>query len=123
VTGFGLAGHLSEMLLASNKSAQISLPRVPLLSGCQELINAGIESSLADSNRAVAGKIEIVGDTDEKNLASLFDPQTGGGLLIGVSSDQTERVLAFLHGEGFCSSAVIGEVGESDGVSKLVVSE
>ena len=123
VTGFGLAGHLAEMLLASQKSAEISLSRIPILSGCQELINAGIESSLAESNRAVAGKIEIVGvDNDDKRFSSLFDPQTGGGLLLGVSADQTERVLAFLHGEGFSNSAVIGEVRESTGGSKLVVS-
>ncbi len=123
VTGFGLAGHLAEMLLASRKSAAISMSQIPILGGCQDLINAGIESTLAESNRAVAGKIEITGvEHDQQRFASLFDPQTGGGLLLGVPVDQTERVIAFLHEEGFTSSVVIGEVCESVGGSRLVVS-
>ena len=124
VTGFGLAGHLAEMLLASKKTAEISMPQIPLLGGCQELIKIGIESSLAESNRAVAGKIEIVGaDNDDKRFASLFDPQTGGGLLLGIPSAHADRVIGFLHSEGFSRAAVIGEVLESTGESRLVVSD
>lgn len=122
VTGFGLAGHLAEMLLASRKSAEVSLSKIPVLNGCTELINAGIESSLAESNRTVAGKIEIVGvNAGEKEFAPLFDPQTGGGLLFGISPAHSESALAFLHDAGFERAIVIGEVCDVEGKSILTV--
>ena len=47
VTGFGLAGHLIEMLEASHLSADLFLNRIPVLPGVASLIEAGVESSLA----------------------------------------------------------------------------
>ncbi|MEM7783056.1 MAG: selenide, water dikinase SelD [Planctomycetota bacterium] len=121
VTGFGLAGHLAEMMVASGKSATLSMGRIPLLPACQDLVQNGIESTLAPDNRLVAGKVRITGaDTLSPELASLFDPQTGGGLLLGVPKSKSSDVLNFLMDHGFVDSAVIGEVTQSpdsDGVS------
>ncbi|MFK7769518.1 MAG: selenide, water dikinase SelD [Mariniblastus sp.] len=110
VTGFGLAGHLAEMLRASGKSAEIKMADVAVLPECQTLIEAGIESTLAPDNRHVAEKVNLEGDVDSLRIASLFDPQTSGGLLFGISESRTESVLKFLADEGFGDSVVIGEV-------------
>ena len=116
VTGFGLAGHLAEMLVASNKSARVDVGRIPLLGSCQELISEGIESTLADSNRAVAAKVEITGaEMSDSRIASLFDPQTGGGLLFGISTDQSEQAIAFLSENGFKESVIVGEIEAHSG--------
>ena len=122
VTGFGLAGHLAEMLKASGKSAEIKMADVAVLPECQTLIEAGIESTLAPDNRYVAEKVNLEGDVDSLRIASLFDPQTSGGLLFGISEDRTESVLKFLANEGFGDSVVIGHVVENEnGVESLKV--
>jgi len=117
VTGFGLAGHLAEMLKASSKSARIQMDDVPVLPRCQDLIEAGIESTLAPDNRMVARKVSLRSTLSEKKIASLFDPQTSGGLLFGVAQDRAERVIRFLKDEGFADTTTIGEVADGDGNS------
>ena len=119
VTGFGLAGHLAEMLSASKKSANLVMDSVPLLPGCQELIEAGIESTLAPDNRLVAGKVRVIGDTHAPKFASLFDPQTSGGLLFGVDDQHVDQVVEFMKSEGYEDTAVVGKVEASDGSNVL----
>jgi selenide,water dikinase len=115
VTGFGLAGHLAEMLKASGMSAEIQMNDIRLLPGCQELVESGIESTLAPDNRFVAEKVQLKIDANDKKYASLFDPQTSGGLLFGISESQLETVLKFLRNEGFGNTSVIGKVVETQG--------
>ena len=111
VTGFGLAGHLAEMLQASQQSAELEMANTPLLPGCQDLIEAGIESTLAPDNRLVAQKVhlDLIGG-ESTRTAALFDPQTSGGLLFGISQDRVEEIVKFLHDEGFEDTTVIGTV-------------
>jgi selenide, water dikinase len=111
VTGFGLAGHLSEMLEQSNCSAKLTVDQIPLLNGFQQLHVLGVESTMADENRLL--KTEVKHHDSLQNstaLAALFDPQTSGGLLIGCPSQDSRTVLSILHQNGFSSSAVIGRV-------------
>jgi selenide, water dikinase len=92
VTGFGLAGHLYEMLRASQVSAELSLGQLPLLPGAAELFARGLESTLAPDNRSVEPHIETdsLAMLDEPAYRALFDPQTSGGLLCGVPAGQVE---------------------------------
>ncbi len=119
VTGFGLAGHLKEMLVASNKSATLDLNAIPLLPGCQEMLDQNIESTLAPDNRINLASIGFNGiDIGDRRVASLFDPQTGGGLLFGVKASSAREVLGFMNDAGFEQACVIGEVTDIiDGVS------
>jgi len=82
VTGFGLAGHLGELLNASAAEASLELATVPLYAGTLELARAGIASTLLPENFALARTLRC--DADAATLAVLFDPQTAGGLLAGV---------------------------------------
>ncbi len=89
VTGFGLAGHLHEMLSASRLGAELWLDRIPLLPGADELLLEGWESSLAPENRHAEQFIDV--DPALRTLAAyrvLFDPQTSGGLLFGIPAER-----------------------------------
>ena len=120
VTGFGLAGHAAEMLKASQCSATIRMDHVPRLQGCQRLIEAGVESTLTPDNRLAAAKVQL-GDLNGSRYASLFDPQTCGGLLLGLDPGSVDASLEFLANQGFEKSAVIGEVTERQGDPALNV--
>ncbi len=92
VTGFGLIGHLVEMLKASNTSAELCLRQIPLLPGVAAAIAGGIESTLAPQNRYVESLIKIEQQyRSYPEYKSLFDPQTCGGLLLGVAREIAEQ--------------------------------
>ena len=110
VTGFALAGHLLEMLNASGRNARLHLNDVPLLPGTAELIAAGVESTLAPANRSAEAAIQQKGNFHNvPAYRALFDPQTSGGLLLGVGPDRVDAFCNRLAELGI-SSAVIGEV-------------
>ncbi|MCW8929703.1 MAG: selenide, water dikinase SelD [Gammaproteobacteria bacterium] len=121
ITGFGLLGHLVEMLKASGVNAQLNLSALPVLSGAHEMIKAGIFSSLQDENihlkRAISNIETISG---HQNYPLLFDPQTSGGLLAGVSRKDAEDCLAKLHSAGFSQAVIIGDVIENDSSDHFV---
>jgi selenide,water dikinase len=104
VSGFGLAGHLMEMLRASNASATIRLNDVPLLDGAIELARLGVESTLAPENRGALPRGERDARTD-----LLADPQTSGGLLAGVPAPRVEACVGMLR-ERNVNAAVIGSI-------------
>ncbi len=106
VTGFGLAGHLLEMLDASRVSVRLNAGRVPLYQGFTEVVSQGIVSSLHRDNAKVACRVEADGTLP----AWLFDPQTSGGLLGGVRPESASEILRQLQDAGFDAAAVIGEV-------------
>lgn len=89
VTGFGLAGHLLNILRASGVGAEINLKTVPLLSGAEAMARAGVRSSLWQGNvNAVSEEIsaiEAIRKTPVYDL--LFDPQTAGGLLAAMPAE------------------------------------
>jgi selenide,water dikinase len=94
VTGFGLAGHLLEMLEASGVAARVSLGDLPLMEGAEALAAQGVASSLAPANRAaVVGRMSVPGGP---RGALLFDPQTAGPLLAAVPEERAGAVLAAL---------------------------
>ncbi len=85
ITGFGLIGHLREMLLASEVSARISASAVPLLPGALDCVHAGHVPGGLNNNRAFAEcLVSYDDDVPEDVRALLFDPQTAGGLLIAT---------------------------------------
>ncbi len=114
VTGFGVAGHLGEMLDASGTGAELVLADVPLLPGAREMSAAGIESSLYAGNRRSVAGFTACGDSREPLL---FDPQTSGGLLAGVPAEQATDVVSKLRAAGYEHAAVVGHVTETGGIT------
>ena len=111
LTGFGLLGHLVEMTKPSGVDAEIILSALPVMDGAQELVAAGIVSSLQSANvrlrRAIFNQAEFV---NHPRYPLLFDPQTAGGLLASVPADQAQACMAALHALGYIHTAIIGRV-------------
>ncbi len=113
VTGFGLAGHLLEMLNASGVAAEISLAQIPLLPGTLELLGQGIASTLAPANRTVEAEMQAgTAIRNQTNYAALFDPQTSGGLLLGVPEQHVDNLIGRIEQQTSWSPVVIGRVME-----------
>jgi selenide,water dikinase len=117
VTGFGLAGHLAEMLRASGVRAALDLDAIPILDGAAETMAAGIFSTLQQQNaQAVATDLHAPGSRQ----AILFDPQTAGGLLAGVPEADAAACLAALR-EIYPQAAIIGAVLPAGGGALIEV--
>ena len=85
VTGFGLIGHLREMILASNVSAAIEAGKIPLLPGALDCIHAGhIPGGLKNNRDFAECLVEYEDNVPDDLLTILYDPQTAGGLLIST---------------------------------------
>lgn len=109
VTGFGLAGHLLEMLEASGAAADLDLDAVPLLDGAAEVVAAGVASTMLPQNLRLAAAA-VDGCAGDARRALLFDPQTAGGLLAGVPAAAAEACVQALRDAGYPDAAVIGRV-------------
>ena len=123
VTGFGLLGHLVEMVRASEVDVELVLDAVPLMDGAEDTARAGILSSLQPQNvrlrRAVAN-LEEAGKDPRYPL--IFDPQTAGGLLASVPADRADACVARLKELGYARTMIVGEVLEqSDRLEPITV--
>lgn len=110
VTGFGLFGHLGEMLRAARCDARIELEALQLLDGVADLAGAGIRSSLDTSNRGVETLIKGAPPDNDPRYIAGFDPQTAGGLLASVPAAQADACIAALRNAGYAASSVIGSL-------------
>jgi selenide,water dikinase len=113
VTGFGLLGHLLEMLRASEADAVLDPEAIPALDGALPLLARGITSSLHAENLAALAALHPVTQQHESGPL-LIDPQTAGGLLAGVPAALASACLGQLHELGY-RAALIGRVVEASG--------
>jgi len=113
VSGFGLLGHLLEML-GENGAARLELAQLPLLEGALEQLRRGVRSSMHLDNAAAGVRLALDQTVDENMLQIVFDPQTSGGLLIGVAADRAPGLVDALREGGYPQADVIGEVLASD---------
>ena len=110
VTGFSMIGHAREMVLASNVSFRLNAANIPLLPGALECVRAGYIPGGLNNNRDFAECVVEYGDGVPEDLRSLlFDPQTAGGLLISVASEDSARLKQSLNAAGV-PAVQIGEV-------------
>ena len=109
VTGFGLIGHLAEMLKASGMGAELKLGALPVLSGAKALAASGIASTMQPENLKARHLIANLAEIAAHPLFPLlFDPQTAGGLLAGIPAASAAECVAALGGAGCAGAAVIG---------------
>ena len=102
MTGFGLLGHLIEMLTASGTAARLDPAAIPALDGATALLARGLTSSLHGGNAAaLAALAPEDADADPALAALLIDPQTAGGLLAGVPAERAEDCVAELIALGY----------------------
>ncbi|GHS94311.1 selenide, water dikinase [Synergistales bacterium] len=114
VTGFGLVGHILDMT-SHSLDFRLSLDAIPLIKGVTELADMGLIPEGAYRNRfAYEDRVDILAlDATLGGIAgkidALFDAQTSGGLLLAISPDRAEEMLAVCKGAGFDRAVVIGE--------------
>jgi selenide,water dikinase len=112
VTGFGLAGHLGEMLRASGASAVLRLDALPALDGALGLLARGVRSTSHQRNaRARRDLAQPERDWRLPALELAFDPQTSGGLLFSVEESVVDDAVDALHAAGDRLAAAVGVVG------------
>jgi selenide,water dikinase len=110
ITGFGLIGHAREMALASDVSLVLHSAKVPLLEGALDCIRAGHIPGGLKANREFAEcVVEYEDDIPDEMKTLLFDPQTAGGLLISVGSEDAPGLARALNAAGVLAIE-IGEV-------------
>ncbi len=111
VTGFGLAGHLGQMLRASKTSAVLDLDAISALPGAVSLLARGVRSTAHPENAKARRAMLIESDAARRPaLDLLFDPQTSGGLLLGVPADRGHAMLRAVREAGDGAATVIGLV-------------
>ena len=111
VTGFGLLGHLAEMVCGSGTSARIFSEQVPLMAEALEFANMGLIPAGAYKNREFReSMIEFAPTVPRSRQDVLFDPQTSGGLLISVDGHQADNLVAALKAAGVPVAVRIGEI-------------
>ncbi|QYJ14301.1 Selenide, water dikinase [Rubrobacter xylanophilus DSM 9941] len=119
VTGYGLLGHLSEMLRASGAGAVVRRGAVPVWERAQHLAAEGCYPGGLKSNRDyLRGSIFPEG-VDETEMLPLYDPQTSGGLLISIPPERSDALLLALRSRGVKDAARIGEVVAGEGIRVL----
>lgn len=116
ITGFGLLGHLHEMMIASGVCARLVMNRLPVISGCVDFVNMGIIPEGAYANRKFYSQWLKKADTEDDAMEMvLVDPQTSGGLLIAAPPETTQEILKRMEGTVYPFTCVdIGEVVERD---------
>ena len=122
ITGFGLLGHLMEMLLGSGLSAVLSAKDIPVFDRVFEFAEMGLVPGGAFSNRKYVGnRIKFSSEVSEIVQDILFDPQTSGGLLISVPADRCDDLVTELKRRNVSTRAVIGKiVGGSEGAIEVI---
>jgi selenide,water dikinase len=123
LTGFGLLGHLMEMIRPSGVDAELHLNAMPVLDGAEHTAAQGILSSLQPANvrlrRAIRHQEQAV---QHPRYALLFDPQTAGGLLASVPGARADATIQALHALGYTQAVCIGRVLEpSDDLAPVVL--
>ena len=121
VTGFGLAGHLLDML-GENLDCVINPKILPTIAGVKELADMGLVPEGAYRNMAMyQDSVESDGEFQQSDIDMIYDAQTSGGLLLAVSPGKSQAVLNHIRKEGFGRAEIIGVFTKGNG--RMIVSE
>lgn len=111
VTGFGLLGHLWEMLVASKVGAKIFASKIPMIEGALDLIEQRIFPGGARANKRFADSFtHWRDDIPEPMRIALCDPQTSGGLLISVSREKVDTLMEAMERRSVKWATIVGEI-------------
>jgi selenide, water dikinase len=113
VTGYGLAGHLVEMIRYSGVSAELDLAQVPVFASVPVCLANEILPGAIERNQEYAMAWVHVSDPDIQNsLPILYDPQTSGGLLLALPEENAAPYVDALQRRGHRAAAIIGRIVE-----------
>ena len=122
VTGYGLVGHLLEMLDSSGMDATIFTEKLPLLPGAMEWANKKvIPGGLVTNLKYYKPRLDLGPGVSESMEYLTVDPQTSGGLLISTPAASAERLLQELHANGVDQARIIGEITQASDKPRITL--
>jgi selenide,water dikinase len=110
ITGFGLAGHATEMAAGSGVTITLDSQALPIVDGVLEIIAANRSGGMQTNREHFASGIEFGREVPDERRDLLFDPQTSGGLLISVAFEEADKLSEQLTKAGI-PAVFIGSVG------------
>jgi selenide,water dikinase len=120
ITGFGLAGHATEMARASGCQVEFDVARVPILDGALDLVDRNTPGGGRTNRDHFGAWVESTDTLDPRRVQLLFDPQTSGGLLVAVDGLSATTALAALNAAGVDAHEV-GRITTSPPASSVAV--
>lgn len=122
ITGFGLLGHIAEMIIDTRFSVTLTSKTIPIIPETLEYAGMGLVPAGTYNNREFREcMVDFAPSVDRLVQDILFDPQTSGGLLICVDRENADELLEKLREKGMDSAAIIGDVA-SEPKERIVVS-
>lgn len=113
ITGFGLLGHIAEMITGTGVGVTIDSSKVPVIAEAVEFASMGFVPVGAHKNRVFRQEMVVTPQGFDPVVRDiLFDPQTSGGLLFGCRQEDVEALVRRLHDSGVEESAMVGYVVE-----------
>jgi len=124
ITGFGLIGHLNEVLSASKCAARLHAGRVPVFEEAVTLAEKGmIPGGTRANQKSYAPYVEWGGGVSDAEQVLMNDAQTSGGLLIFVPRDRKDSLVAALQKENILAAYIGDVLGGDQKVGKRIVVE
>jgi selenide, water dikinase len=111
VTGFGLLGHLYEMMKGSGVSARLSVAQIPILPEAFQFAGGETVPGGSKGNRSFLQPfVRLNPGVTEEQAVLIHDAQTSGGLILSTHPEDADKLLQALHDEGVAEARLIGEV-------------
>jgi len=119
ITGYSLLGHGLEMAEASRVSLRLDFARIPFISCARKYAEKGaFPGGAFDNKKYFESRVKFAESIDEPNQMLLFDPQTSGGLLLGVPQEKLDSFLVHAR-ETDQAAWVIGNVEMGTGIEVI----
>lgn len=116
ITGYGLAGHLVEMVRRSEVEARLDFAGLPVFGATELCLNEEILSGAVERNQEYAmGWVKVDEGLPRGNLPILYDPQTSGGLLLALPREKTDEYIERMHARGHAATSLVGEIVAREG--------
>jgi selenide,water dikinase len=115
VTGFGLAGHLLEMLRGSRLAGEVRFADLPLIAEALDWAKQGLKTGATERNwKGYGAEVRLPAGTADWQRTMITDPQTSGGLLVACAPESEKAVLAEFAGHGFGEARTIGRLSAGE---------
>jgi selenide,water dikinase len=122
ITGFGLIGHLSEMLTKNNLGAELWINDIPVIDDLDKYISSGMIPGGTIKNQEIYScSVEKKPDITPEQEIILYDAQTSGGLLLSISPEKAEKAKELLYQQGFTLSQIIGKISKVSSGRKIKI--
>lgn len=114
VTGFGILGHLLEVVAGCGAHAILNYNALPFYSGAHDMYKKGQTTGSNIANRNLVARYPLIMEQALSRFQEelLYDPQTSGGLLLSLPKDQAQNLLKDLHSAGIDTAVKVGEIVE-----------